>query len=333
MIAQYLLGELSAEESGRLEERLFANEGYEQLLVVEEELIEAYVRGELSARDRERFENHFLTSPARRERVEFTKTLFKALEEITIDQTMGAAGAAGAAEPASAVGAVGADLAVPELGDSTSRWSAIFASPRLSFPAWRVSLATAGLIVLIGGAWLLVENQRLRSQSEQLRADLAQARQQQDQLAEQRARNEQLAVELRNARDQLALSQTPSVQPAESPSSILAFLFTENNSSRGGGERRRLIIPRGAQQIQLQFQFPQTESYRGYLASLHTPEGDQITTSPAKLIAPARVALTLKTNLLRTNDYILTLKGLTAAKEVEEIADYQFTIEITNQTK
>ena len=80
-MVQYLLGELQDEEElARFEQRLLADEKlYEELLIAEDELMEAYLCGELSAADKARFEEHFLASPRRRERVENLRALREVL--------------------------------------------------------------------------------------------------------------------------------------------------------------------------------------------------------------------------------------------------------------
>ncbi|MFP5263044.1 MAG: CHAT domain-containing protein [Blastocatellia bacterium] len=72
----YLLGELPLDEQMRLEERLLLDREYvELLLIVEEELIDDYLRGTLSDRDRAQFETHFLTTPDRRRKLRRAKVL------------------------------------------------------------------------------------------------------------------------------------------------------------------------------------------------------------------------------------------------------------------
>lgn len=80
-MVQYLLGEVrDEEERARFERRLLADENlYEQLLIAEDELIEAYLSGELSGSDKARFEEHFLGTPRCRERVENLRALREAL--------------------------------------------------------------------------------------------------------------------------------------------------------------------------------------------------------------------------------------------------------------
>src|SRR5262245_47380928 len=77
----YLLGDLSEEEQSLVAAQLFTDRYYERLQSVEAELIEDYVRGELSDGERDHFENIFLAAPHRREQVEFARAMFHVLAE------------------------------------------------------------------------------------------------------------------------------------------------------------------------------------------------------------------------------------------------------------
>src|SRR5215217_9468494 len=76
LISRYLLGELPEEQQVQIEDRAFSDKDYlATITTVENDLIDEYVRGELSAADRQRFESRFLASAERRKRVEFAKAL------------------------------------------------------------------------------------------------------------------------------------------------------------------------------------------------------------------------------------------------------------------
>ena len=67
---QYLLGELSEPELGKLEEEYFEDDAaFERLSATEDELIDAYTLGQLSSAERKGFERRLLLSTAQRERV------------------------------------------------------------------------------------------------------------------------------------------------------------------------------------------------------------------------------------------------------------------------
>jgi hypothetical protein len=76
MIKQYLLGMLSEEDQERIEERLITNRDFfEQITIVEDELIDDFVGGSLLEIERERFINHFLSTPQQRQRLESARAL------------------------------------------------------------------------------------------------------------------------------------------------------------------------------------------------------------------------------------------------------------------
>ena len=72
----FLLGTLSGDQKTEFEERILTEPGvYDELLVVEEELIDQYVAGDLSSLERQQFENHFLVTAERQKNLRFGKLL------------------------------------------------------------------------------------------------------------------------------------------------------------------------------------------------------------------------------------------------------------------
>ena len=75
-LKSYLLGDLNPDEQEHLEQRLMADaDVFEELHRIEDELIDDYLEGSLSGRERERFENFFLTAPERKQKLSFAKSL------------------------------------------------------------------------------------------------------------------------------------------------------------------------------------------------------------------------------------------------------------------
>src|SRR5262245_27744698 len=85
LIIRYLLGQLPADETERLDEMSISDDDFvERSRSVENDLVDAYARGELSGEMLAHFESSFLASPARREKVRFAKALagFEASEGV-----------------------------------------------------------------------------------------------------------------------------------------------------------------------------------------------------------------------------------------------------------
>src|SRR5712691_6045547 len=91
LMVEYLLGGLSEEEQVEIEQRFLKDPAYfEQLQALEAELNDDYVRGELGARDQERWAHRFSTSAEWRRRVAFAGILLSAddhLSTVTTAQT------------------------------------------------------------------------------------------------------------------------------------------------------------------------------------------------------------------------------------------------------
>src|SRR6185295_19025813 len=82
-IAQFLLGRLPPGEREVMEERLFTDDSlHERFETAADDLIHAYLSGELPEQERADFETHFLASPRRRERLAFVRDLAAAVERI-----------------------------------------------------------------------------------------------------------------------------------------------------------------------------------------------------------------------------------------------------------
>lgn len=75
-ILRYLLGSASARQQEALEIQLLTTPGLALWSeIIEDELVEDYVCDELPAITRRRFERHYLTTPARRFKLQFIRAL------------------------------------------------------------------------------------------------------------------------------------------------------------------------------------------------------------------------------------------------------------------
>lgn len=78
LLRRYLLGELGEGERESVEERFITESDFKELaLVVEDELVEAHLSGELSETEEASFVSHFLSTPEQRRRVGLAGSLRK----------------------------------------------------------------------------------------------------------------------------------------------------------------------------------------------------------------------------------------------------------------
>ena len=76
MIRRYLLGIASENEQQQVEVALLAEEGLLRLVAVaEDELIDEYLAGELSAAEAASFQSHFLAAKSRRHNLQFGRAI------------------------------------------------------------------------------------------------------------------------------------------------------------------------------------------------------------------------------------------------------------------
>src|ERR1044072_951606 len=133
LIARYLLGDLPEEQQVAIEDRAFTDKDYLALVTaVENDLIDEYVRQDLSATERRQFETRFLASAERRKRVEFANALAR-VPVPDAERTV-------ASEPA--------------------KWSwrdSLYAFFSGLNPAAKFALVAVMLLLMAGGAWLLTE--------------------------------------------------------------------------------------------------------------------------------------------------------------------------------
>jgi Uncharacterized protein conserved in bacteria len=123
----YLLGETAPEEQRQIEERLLLDSGYvELLLIIEEELIDSYVRDTLSERERQQFQKHVLTTPERWRKLRKAKALRRYINNT---------------QP------IPAPAPVRELR------SKVFWKPSLLMPAWRAAIAAMLILGSSIGVW------------------------------------------------------------------------------------------------------------------------------------------------------------------------------------
>jgi len=75
-LMRYLLGSLDEPETERLDELSITDDQFaDRLRIVEDDMIDAYARGQLSVDVRARFESHYLTLPGKQDRIRFAKAL------------------------------------------------------------------------------------------------------------------------------------------------------------------------------------------------------------------------------------------------------------------
>ena len=318
LIVRYLLGDLPEEEQAWLEDRAFSNREYMQnIAAIENDLIDEYVRGELTDPERQRFERRFLVSPERRRKVEFARALARIVPDaLTEDDT----------QPAM--------IFAP-----TSWWNSFITSLKSLGPAFKFSMAAAAVTLVIGVSWLITETIRLRAQVAQLQAE-RQTRQRQEatllqQSADERARSENLAAQLQRERERRERSEELARQLERDRSrdgsigeSLIATVFLPPGISRSAANRPKLVTSESAQMVRLRIGLDREDTYQSFRVELRTAQGQVIWTQdnlhPRQSRAGRVINLVIPRNVLGTGEYELTLKGVIDRQNTEDLRYYYF---------
>jgi anti-sigma-K factor RskA len=309
LLTRYLLGAVSGEEAERLDESSVADSEFAlHLDGVENDLVDSYVVGALSGETLERFEKFYLSSPRRREKVEFARALLRFEER-----------AATAAAPVSTAPAV-SDARLQDQAPqhrSPGRW---FTVPRIGLQ-W--VFAAAALAMLLASSYLFVENERLRKQgddarSQQTALDLR-ARELERELSEQRSANAGMLRELESLRASL---------PEPRVLKTIAVLLLA--STRGVGQVPTVAVPSGTDQVRFQLQLEPSD-FRTYQVALKDPVTGQTLWEAAKLLAGSRgqskiVSVSVPAHLLKQQNYTLELTGVPAQGNPELVTSYVFKV-------
>ncbi|MEO6724351.1 MAG: hypothetical protein ABIU20_09960 [Blastocatellia bacterium] len=303
LMRRYLLGALPEAEQVALEQQFFADgEMLDRVWAVENDLVDGYVREQLSGAEREQFEQHYLASPRHRERVAFARTLLPMTNE--------PAHQARSAET------------------TESFWAKLLAMLRT--PQFALSAALVVALMLIGGVWLVNQRVSWQQQLAQSQADRSakeqRARELESQIAQQRERNLLLSAELEQLRaEQLRAAASPS--PLPSHSTVFSFLLLP--SVRAGSEQQTLNLPPDASQVRVQMKIERRD-YRRYQASLRAVDGGGSWPASSVKASADKDGVTISVPIpaikLKRGDYILTLTGIDAAGTVEEIDRYFFRV-------
>jgi hypothetical protein len=345
-LTRYLLGTLPADETERLDELSFTDEDFNAALrETENDLTDAYARGELTGERADEFKARYFGSPHRRAKVDFAIAFKKFAENKS------AAHADTAREIIEIVPAKIRKKNDAASDERKSFWRSMFgafAFPRSTF-GW-VAACVAALLFIIGG-WLVFENLRLRRQmndAQTARAALQQReRELQTQIDPARAKDSETEQELARAREQSArieqqmsepnnaaqpnksASQIARLSPAK-PHELHVVTFDLIPQTRGASSLAALKLPAKAESVTMRLRL-ETNEFSAYRVALRDQSTNRIIWRSASLKAAAKgdskiLNVNLPARLLQNRIYALEVSGASASGADEFISSYPFRI-------
>jgi hypothetical protein len=282
LIKRYLLEELPEEERIRLEDEYFSDTGrFGELTAEEDDLIDSYIRGELSDSEQQHFARLYLNSPERRSRVDFARTLKDFIDLQTKSSPP---------KSASRWWSLGGFI------DGAHGW------PRFAF--------AAGLVVVVAcGTWLLTENHRLRTELNQTKAARAELQRSRDSLAQQIANLSKPAPE-----SAPGTGRGPEIAQVELPPLPGESLTLSPGMVRSGEQKVPTIsLPLHGPSVRLQLLLAQEDGEHGaFEAAVRSAEGQEpiFTMKGLRTTRGADgtiVLLRVPSSLIQPDDYTVTL--------------------------
>jgi negative regulator of sigma E activity len=324
LIVDYLLGRLSETELDRFERDYLTNENlFNELQEVEEELIDDYASGALTADQRVSFEKYFLRSSQRQEKLAFATAITeraRAWQSGTLVSTE---------RPPR-------DLTSVELSDrSNSKLHSVFWKG--SVPAWRQWVAIAAAVVLaviIGVLWL--RNRELQRQLIATNANYARLRQEADAQSKITAETKaELSAEQQQT--QMLESQVEQLQtspPDDIRDTIVNLLLGLDylvGITRGGEKKvRTLDVPPKARLVRLTLDVP-ASSFESFNILLRRGEKNLVWRRSGLKARPAgdrrKLSLSVPAEHLTAGDYELLLSGVPSEGDAELVGRYYLKVQ------
>ena len=349
-LTQYLLGLVSPSERERLESEYFTNDdAFAEMLSAEDDLIDAYARGQLSAKERHQFEQRFLKSESGRERVQFARTL-------------------------------AGYVADTQSSEKPSPYQpGFFASLQSSGMALRYAVV-AFLVLGLATTWLLIQQGRMRNELQALRAERDTLNQKTEQLQRvadaERTRNAESTSQIEKLQQELAQKAEPQKgsgettqraprdgsQPGNTDQKYAANRKTERSQqvtpSMGntisqrtitqlpgsstfdltpgtvrseGGTTNTFTIPKNAKSIVLRLGL-ENAGYEYYRAVIETAEGTTVRSFDRfKSVGPTRTYHSVQLPLIPARElpvgvYVIALHAQQPDGSFLKVGDYQFTV-------
>jgi hypothetical protein len=289
LVIQYLLGSMSEGETERLDHLSVGDDEFAaHLTAVEDDLVDAYVRGELSGKTLERFQSFYLSGDIRREKVRFAEAFLVSMDR-------------------SAASATGRR-------DRSSRWVWKWS------PVW--GFAAAACMMLLAGGYLLRENLRLRTDVARAQAEQARLQQREQEL------RRQLDDERAGAAKTSAKPQTEKSAAPLRAMNTVAFVLRPQTRGAGSAPTVSLPPGTDRVLLQLNLESDEFAGYQVALrdpASNQIVWRSARVKATSRGESKA-VSVSLPAALLSQQHYVMELTGIAASGASEFVSSYPFQV-------
>jgi hypothetical protein len=290
LIKAYLLGDASDDQRRVIEDRFFADDAFfDRVELAEDELVEAYLRDELSSQDRVRFETHFLQSPRRREMTEISQLLERKWQRWPQPQI----------QPAPA----------------PLRWSAAAVWQR--FRPLSPALATIAIVALCGASGGLF----VRLQNERQAAAAREAKLAQEGIGAQREIDELNAA--------LQRERAGAKAPASTPAPRAMLAVTLSPGLLRSTDTNPIVVSRGIDAVRVTLQTDLKVPDGFHLVTVKHQNGQEVWRTRWLVISPpsGRIEIILPAHLLVPGRHVIEWAHEDRSGRAHPMEDYLFIVE------
>ena len=301
-IRLFLLGRLNEDERSSFDERLFVDDELEERVRLAEcEIVDDYAAERLSAKERELFNEKFMRTAERKQKL----AVSQALRNYSLSQTVNKKNAA-------------------IIENTLPRRGKFLGLLGLNRPALAFALSFGALVLLVGLVWFIARSARERNQPDVVRQEtLPQAS---PQISPSSVTTPTPGPDITTSPTPTPKVTPPPVEPTQAP--LIASAVLMPGALRDGGNMARITLPKGVRdlvRLQLTLETNEAGTYR---AELLTAEGQPISIA-GKLKASntngaARVVFDVPARLLKVGDYQVKLSRHTASGSIEGVGRYYF---------
>jgi hypothetical protein len=294
-LVRYWLGDLSEGEKLCLEKECLTDDQLsEALQEAENDLLDSYVCGELSEKQRIQFEQNYLDSPEKHKQIEVVRLLMNPAVRHDIAAT-----------------AIPIEL---EARSWWRRWASFF---QTSIPAVRLATVAVGIVIAALVVLLIIQNHRLRMELDRLEA-------------KQNKLHQQL-VELQRNANAPSIAGTPTGNFSGAERVLVSALLKPGLSRKGGNGNGNppLTIPSSSSSVVLLLDLA-SDRYPRYSVVVETAEGKIIHHVQDVSSKSARggriIAVPLPAQSLPRGDYIVTISGARSSQSPQVVDSYAFSV-------
>lgn len=313
-IKRYFLGKLNEAAADSFEEEIARSaELFEQSQIIENDIIDDYLQGRFSSAEQALFEENYLTTPARHQKIKFSRLFLSNIQEES---------------PKTAQTA--------KIKEHKSFGQSIFGNSQL----FKVFAFGTLAIIFIGGFFLIWLNRQSESdiagQQNLNQSPLSENQSKSDSNskdADPQFRSELNAEKSKSPQESNSKKITPTPEPkpvtiptqkpVKSSKPVFASFTLAPGMLRDSGEQS-IKIPAETGKVRLRLKFPKDSiKYQTYRATIKTAEGETV----FSVLNLNSLDLILPASKLSSNTYVIFLEGKSSSKPAESVAEYTFRVE------